>query len=60
MSNEEVWKRTNHEPINIIIKEENGSGLVTLLENLRMTLPRQALEWNPAGKRRRGRARQTW
>jgi hypothetical protein len=45
-----LWRRTNHEPINIIINEENGSRLVTLLEILRMTLLGKPLNGFRLGK----------
>jgi hypothetical protein len=59
MMNEEVWKRTNHEPINII-KRRKWKWTGHTLRKPQDDVTRQALEWNSAGKRRRGRPRQTW
>jgi hypothetical protein len=54
-----VWRRTNHEPINIIMKRK-WKWIVHTLKKPQDDNTRQALEWKPAGKRRRGRPRQTW
>jgi hypothetical protein len=59
MSNEEVWRRTNHEPINIIIKRIKWKWIGHTLRKPQVDITRQALECKPAGKRR-GRPRQTW
>jgi hypothetical protein len=60
MSNEEVWRRTNHEPINIIFKRRKWKWIGHTLRKPQDDITKQALEWNPAGKRRRVRPRQTW
>jgi hypothetical protein len=60
MSNEEAWRRTNHEPVNIIIKRRKCKWIGHTLRKPQYDIIRQALEWNPAWKRRRGRPRQTW
>jgi hypothetical protein len=50
----------NHEPINIIIKRRKWKWIGHTLRKPQDDITRQALEWNPAWKRRWGRPRQTW
>jgi hypothetical protein len=57
MSNEEVCRRINHGPINIIIKIRKWKWIGHTLRKPQDDITRQDLEWNPAG--RRGRPRQT-
>jgi hypothetical protein len=58
-SNVDVWRRSNHEPINIVIKRRKWMWIAHTLRKLQGDITRQALEWNQAGKRRRGRPRLT-
>jgi hypothetical protein len=54
-----VWI-TNHEPINIIIKRRKLKWIGHTLRKHDDNINRQALAWNLAGKRGRGRPKQTW
>jgi hypothetical protein len=53
-------EKKNHEPINIIIKRRKWKWIGHTLRKPQDDITRQALEWNPAGKIKRGRTRQTW
>jgi hypothetical protein len=59
LSNEDVWRRTNYETINIIIKRRKWKWSGHTLRKPQDDITRQALEWNPAGKRK-GRPRRAW
>jgi hypothetical protein len=56
ISNEEVWRKTNHGPINIIIKRRKWKWIGHTLRKPQDDITRQALEWNPTGKKKKGKA----
>lgn len=60
ISNKELWDRTNQEPIEITIRKRKWRWLGHTLRRNEEDVTRQSLEWNPVGKRSRGRPTQTW
>ena len=60
ISNEELWKTTNQEPIETTIRRRTWRWIGHTLRKKESDITRQALEWNPQGSRKRGRPRETW
>ena len=58
--NIELWKRTRQEPMAVQIRRRKWRWVGHTLRKAHSNVTRQALEWNPQGKRKRGRPRQTW
>jgi hypothetical protein len=57
---EELWERTGQKPLDRQIKKRKWSWIGhTLCKPLEIT-EKDALDWNPQGKRRRGRLKKTW
>ena len=54
VTNVELWRRSQQEPVNAIIKKKNGDMYRTHPQKINHRHKRQALGWKPAGKRRRG------
>ena len=57
--NEDLWQRANQDPINIQIKKRKWAWIGHTLRKPPNSITRQALKWNPQGKRSRGRPRNT-
>jgi len=53
ISNKELWQKTNQPPVEEELKRKK-------LSKPKHNIPRQALQWNPQGKHRRERPRNTW
>ena len=60
VSNEEVRRRTNTEPISKQVRRRRWRWIGHVLRMDKEVNPRIALTWTPEGKRRRGRPRETW
>jgi hypothetical protein len=60
ISNSALWKCTNQLRIDLQISKHKWGWLGHTLRKTPVDLTRQALEWNPQGKRRRGRPKNTW
>ncbi|XP_054279259.1 uncharacterized protein LOC128997645 [Macrosteles quadrilineatus] len=60
ISNRELWKATDKEPVEIQIKKRKWRWIGHTLRKDPDAVERQALSWNPQGHRRRGRPRMTW
>jgi hypothetical protein len=60
ISNEELWRRTGKTEISIQIKRRKWTWIGHTLRKGNEAFEREALDWNPQGKRRRGRPKQTW
>ncbi|RUS73880.1 hypothetical protein EGW08_018350 [Elysia chlorotica] len=60
ISNEELWRRTEQTPIDIQIKKRKWGWIGHTLRKPPTDIMRQSLEWNPQGKRKVGRPKQTW
>ena len=58
--NEELWERTGQEQIITEIKRRKWGWIGHTLQKPATNTTRQALSWNPQGKRKVGRPRQTW
>ncbi|XP_048772952.2 uncharacterized protein LOC125678500 [Ostrea edulis] len=58
--NEDLWKRANQAPIDIQIKKSKWSWIGHTLRKPPSSITKQALKWNPQGKRNRGRPRSSW
>jgi len=55
ISNVELWQRTKQETIEIEIKRRRWGWIGHTLPKPTSSITRQALTWNPKGKRKRGR-----
>ena len=60
ISNEQLWDKTNQTPMETEIKKRKWSWIGHTLRKPASNTTRQALDWNPQGKRKVGRPRQTW
>lgn len=60
ISNAELWQRCNQTPIGETIKKRKYGWIGHTLRRPGNNISRQALDWNPQGKRKRGRPKQTW
>jgi hypothetical protein len=60
ISNEELWRKTGETEISIEIKRRKWTWIGHTLRKGNEAIEIEALDWNPQGKRRRGRPKQTW
>ena len=60
ISNKDLWKMTNQEPVGRLIGRRKWTWIGHTLRKQKDHITRQALTWNPPGKCRRGRPRNTW
>ena len=60
ITNNELWKRTKQPKIDLQIRKRKWGWLGHTLRKPIEDITRQALEWNPQGKRGRGRPKNTW
>ncbi|XP_062614916.1 uncharacterized protein LOC134276660 [Saccostrea cucullata] len=60
ISNEELWKRVGREPMDIQIRQRKCGWIGHTLRKSPSSITRQALTWNPQGKRKRGRPTNSW
>lgn len=60
ISNAVLWDRTNQNPVAQDIKKRKWGWIGHTLRKPATNVTRQALEWNPQGKRKVGRPKQTW
>ena len=60
LTNNELWKRTKQPRIDMQIRKRKWGWLGHTLRGPIDDITRQALEWNPQGKRSRGRPKNTW
>ena len=60
ISNEELWRRTNQQPVEEDILQRRWRWIGHTLRKPASNTTRQSLTWNPQGKRKRGRPRNTW
>uniref|UniRef100_A0A8D9ADY8 Craniofacial development protein 2 n=1 Tax=Cacopsylla melanoneura TaxID=428564 RepID=A0A8D9ADY8_9HEMI len=59
ISNEDLWSTCHQTPVDLTIKQRKYGWIGHTLRR-QNTIPKEALEWNPQGKRRVGRPRNTW
>ncbi|GFR77510.1 hypothetical protein ElyMa_000510200 [Elysia marginata] len=57
---EEIWRLTKQEPIDTQITRRKWEWIGHTFRKPASNTTRQALFWNPQGKRKRGRPRSTW
>jgi len=60
ISNEELWRRTREIEMSTQIRRRKWNWIGHTLRKGHEAIARKALDWNPKGKRRRGRPRHTW
>ena len=60
VSNKDLWDRTHQAQIEIEILKRRWGWLGHTLRKPITNITRQALMWNPQGKRKRGRPKNTW
>ena len=60
ISNEDLWRRAGQEPVDYHIRRRKWGWIGHTLRKPTSSLTRQALTWNPQGKRKRGRPRNSW
>ena len=60
ISNNELWQRTNQKPAGDEILKRRWRWIGHTLRKPASNTTRQSLKWNPQGKRKRGRPRNTW
>jgi len=58
--NAELWRRTGEIEMYTQIKRRKWNWIGHTLRKGHEAIEREALDWNPQGKRRRGRPRHTW
>ena len=60
VTNEDLWKQASQEAIQIQIRRSKWRWIGHTLRKHPDSVTRQALKWNPQGKRKRGRPKNTW
>lgn len=60
ISNQDLWDRTNQQPVEEAILQRRWRWIGHTLRKPASSITRQALTWNPQGKRKRGRPRNSW
>ena len=60
ISNKDLWEQTGSSLIGMEIKKRRWNWIGHTLRKPTNNVTRQALRWNPQGKRKRGRPRNTW
>ena len=60
ITNEELWERTGQKPLDRKIKKRKWSWIGHTLRKPSRITEKDALDWNPQGKRKRGRLKKTW
>ena len=60
ITNTALWEKTNQTPMESELKKRKWSWIGHTLRKPAHSITRQALQWNPQGKRKVGRPRYTW
>ena len=60
ISNADRWDKTGQSPIEVKIKKRKWGWIGHTLRKSPSNVTKQALDWNPQGKRKVGRPKQTW
>jgi hypothetical protein len=60
ITNKELWETTQQIPISSEIKMRKWKWIGHTLRKDQNDITRQGLDWNPEGKRRKGRPRLAW
>ena len=60
ISNEDLWAKTQEDRIKIQIRRKEWKWIGHMLRKPHNSVTKQALFWNPQGKRNRGRPKNNW
>ena len=60
VSNADLWERTSQRPVALEIRKRKWRWVGHTLRKEQANITRQSFQWNPQGKRKRGRPKQTW
>ena len=60
ITNEDLWVRTGQEDVAITIKRRKWKWIGHILRKEKKNTTRIAMKWNPQGKRKQGRPKQSW
>ena len=60
ISNEDLYRRTNTAPLTVETKRRRWGWLGHIKRMAPKAIPKVAMRWTPAGKRKRGRPKMTW
>ena len=60
ISNADLWSQTEIKPIELVVKQRKWRWIGHTLRKPNTNIAKEALEWNPQGKRKRGRPTTTW
>ena len=60
ISNTDLWDKTGQSPIEVEIRKRKWGWIGDTLRKSPSNVTKQALDWNPQGKRKVGRPKQTW
>ena len=60
ITNKDLWQRTEQLPVDEEIKRRKWKWIGHTLRKAPTSITRQALTWNPQGRRRKGRPKNTW
>ena len=60
ISNQDLWKRTRQQLIEVDIFQRRWKWIGHTLRKSSSNITRQVITWNPQGKRKRGRPRNSW
>jgi hypothetical protein len=55
-----LWKKTGEKPIELKIKKRTWKWIGHFVRNYINAVERIVLDWNPQGKRKRGRPKKIW
>ena len=58
--NETLWARTKQQPMEVQIRRRKWRWIGHTLRKQPSSITKQALDWNPQGKRKQGRPKETW
>ena len=60
INNQDLWSQTNQTPIEYELKKRKWGWIGHTLRKPVTNITKEALDWNPQGKRKVGRPKQTW
>ena len=60
ISNADLWKRFKQQPVEVDIRTRRWNWIGHTLRKVNSNITKQALEWNPQGKRKSGRPKNIW
>jgi hypothetical protein len=60
MSHKDLWKATGEDDVNLEIRQRKFGWIGHTLRKDYEEIPKDALQWNPQGSRKRGRPKNCW